>query len=143
MERYQANPTPEAAMEAQQQMLNFHQTGEAAELRREMAEKFRQNAKVQAYLGMALSGKGMAGDSTIYFQRALELWPDLPEARVGWRRRSAAVRRDEEDDRRGGLLSSARFERSEFSPTSPTTARSAVTTHWNLPAPMASVTSGG
>src|ERR1051325_3997766 len=54
LERYQADQTPEAAMEAHQQLLNFHQTGEAAELRREMAEKIRQNAKAQAYLGRAL-----------------------------------------------------------------------------------------
>ncbi len=83
MERYQSDQTPETAMEAHQQLLNFHQNAEATEFRREIEEKFRQNAKLQAYLGVALSGKGMAADATQYFQRALELRPDLPEARVG------------------------------------------------------------
>jgi tetratricopeptide (TPR) repeat protein len=83
MDTYLANPTPEHAMEAHQQMMNFHQTTEAAEFRRQITEKFAQNAKLQAYLGDSLSGKGQGMDATAYYQRALDLRPDLPEARVG------------------------------------------------------------
>ncbi len=83
LDRYHSEGTPEAAMEAHQRLLNYRQSGEAAELRREMAEKFRQNARVQAYLGQALSGAGLGQDAQVYFQRALDLRPDLPEARVG------------------------------------------------------------
>jgi len=83
LERFHSDPTPEHAIEAHQQFLNFQQLADAAELRREMAEKFGQNAKVQAYLGSALNGMGQVGEARAYFQRAFELRPDLPEARVG------------------------------------------------------------
>src|SRR6187399_418308 len=34
MEKFRASPTPESAMAAHQQLMNFHQLGEAAEFRR-------------------------------------------------------------------------------------------------------------
>ena len=83
MGTYLADPTPENAMEAHQQLMNFHQAKEAGEFRREIAEKFAQNAKLQAYLGESLTGKGQAPDAAIYYERALALRPDLPVARVG------------------------------------------------------------
>ncbi len=83
MDKYEANPTPEAAMELHQTMLNFHQMAEAAKFRQAMTEKFPNDAKVHAYLGSALSGIGQMTQAAPYFDRALELRPDLPEARDG------------------------------------------------------------
>ena len=80
---YEANPTPEAAMELHQTMLNFHQRAQAAEFRRGMVEKFPANAHVHAYLGEALTRAGHPAEGAPFFTRALELRPDLPEARVG------------------------------------------------------------
>lgn len=83
MEAYTANPTPEAAMELHQTMLNFQQSTQAAEFRRGMLEKFGDNAHIHAYLGQALSLVGQQTESGSHFARALELRPDLPGARVG------------------------------------------------------------
>jgi len=83
LEEYQADATPEKAMAAHQTLVNFHQHSQAAECRREMAEKFPQNAKMQAYLGQSLSERGAVEEASPFFHRALELRPDLPEARVG------------------------------------------------------------
>ena len=83
MDTYEATPTPEAAMELHQTMLNFHQGAQAAEFRRGMLEKFGDNARVRAYLGEALTRAGNAAEGAPHFARALELRPDLPEARTG------------------------------------------------------------
>ena len=83
MEKYRSNPTPENAIAAHQQLLGFHQVPEATELQKTMAEKFPDNAKVQAYLGSALDHMGRRDQAVEYYKRALELRSDLPEARVG------------------------------------------------------------
>jgi tetratricopeptide (TPR) repeat protein len=83
METYRADPTPEKAMAAYQQLINFHQATQAIEFRKEIEVKFSQSAKLLAYLGMATAVKGMAEESAKYFHRAFELRPDLPEARIG------------------------------------------------------------
>jgi tetratricopeptide (TPR) repeat protein len=81
--KFEESPTPEAAMELHQTMLNFHQTSEAAKFRSEMAQRFRDDAKVHVYLGDALSNVGNAKEAAAYYNRALELRPDLPAARIG------------------------------------------------------------
>ena len=96
MDTYEANPTPEAAMELHQTMLNFHQGAQAAEFRRGMVEKFGGNANVHAYLGEALSRIGNGAEGAPHFARALELRPDLPEARVGVARQHIGARRLDE-----------------------------------------------
>src|SRR5438105_7842852 len=50
LDKFQANPTPEAAIEAHQQLINFSQMSQAAEFRQMMSQKFAAHAKVQAYL---------------------------------------------------------------------------------------------
>ncbi len=101
MDTYEASPTPEAAMELHQTMLNFHQRAQAAEFRRGMVEKFGENAHVRAYLGEALTRVGNAAEGAPHFARALELRPDLPEARVGVARQHLGAQRL--DDARGLL----------------------------------------
>ena len=101
MDTYEASPTPEAAMELHQTMLNFHQRAQAAEFRRGMVEKFGENAHVRAYLGEALTRVGNAAEGAPHFARALELRPDLPEARVGVARQYLGAKRL--DDARGLL----------------------------------------
>lgn len=96
LETYEADPTPEAAMGLHQTMLNFHQSAQAAEFRRGMVEKFSTNAHVHAYLGEALGRTGHSAESASHFTRALDLRPDLPEARVGVARQHLAVRRLDE-----------------------------------------------
>jgi tetratricopeptide (TPR) repeat protein len=83
LETYQKNPTPEAAMLAHQQMLNFHQLEPAAAFRKLMRERFPQDAKIHAYLGAALEQFGQLEEAMTCYQRAYELQPDLPEARAG------------------------------------------------------------
>jgi tetratricopeptide (TPR) repeat protein len=83
LEKFRSNPTPENAIEAHRQLLAFQQTAEAAELQKTMGEKFADNARVHCYLGAALSHLGRFAEAAPCFERALELRPDLPEARVG------------------------------------------------------------
>jgi tetratricopeptide (TPR) repeat protein len=81
--KFDENPTPEAAMELHQTMLNFHQSAAAAKFRADMVERFRDDAKVHAYLGDALSHVGNSREAATYYNRAHELRPDLPAARIG------------------------------------------------------------
>jgi tetratricopeptide (TPR) repeat protein len=83
LDKFRADPTPEAAIEAHQRLVHFHQTTEAAEFRAMMKTKFADNAKVHAYLGAVLEHLGQATEAAESYRRALELRPDLPEARVG------------------------------------------------------------
>jgi len=98
MEKFRTNPTPEAAMAAHQQLMNFHQLEEAAEFRRTMREKFADNAKVHAYLGTVLEHFGRLEDANGCYTRAFELRPDLPEARVGVAR--SCIRRQRREEAR-------------------------------------------
>jgi tetratricopeptide (TPR) repeat protein len=83
LDKFRSNPTPEAAIEAHQALVTFHQTAEAAEFRQAMRTKFPENAKVHAYLGAVLEHLGQPGESAEAFAKALALRPDMPEARVG------------------------------------------------------------
>jgi tetratricopeptide (TPR) repeat protein len=83
LEKYRATPTPEAAMAAHQQLLNFHQLEEAKAFRKLMREKYPDNAKVHAYLGSAMEHFGQQDEATACYQHAFELRSDLPEARIG------------------------------------------------------------
>lgn len=82
-DKFRSNPTPEAAMEVHQQLMNFHQLEDAAAFRQLMREKFPDNAKIHAYLGASLERFGKRDEATEAYQRAFELRPDLPEARIG------------------------------------------------------------
>lgn len=83
LDKFRTNPTPDAAIEAHQMLVAFQQTAEAAEFRAMMKNRFPDNAKVHAHLGAVLDHLGQAGEAAECYLRALELRPDLPEARVG------------------------------------------------------------
>ena len=81
--KFRANPTPELAIQAHQQLINFHQSSQAAEFRQLMCQKFADNPQVYSYLGLVLTQLGQLDEAAPYFSRALELRSDLPEARIG------------------------------------------------------------
>jgi tetratricopeptide (TPR) repeat protein len=83
LEKYRADPTPEKAIEVHRMLLTYGQAAEAADFQKMVAEKFADNAKVQAYLGQALTQFGRGAEAGPFFARALELRPDMPEARMG------------------------------------------------------------
>lgn len=82
-EKYRSNPTPEAAIEVHQNMMNYHQLEDAAAFRKTMREKYADNAKVHAYLGAVLERFAQLEEATAAYTRAYELRADLPEARIG------------------------------------------------------------
>ena len=98
LEKFRSNPTPEGAIAVHQQMLGFHQVAEAAAFEKTMVAQFPDHAKIHAYLGAALEHLGQRDQAVEYYQRALTLRPDLPEARIGVARGNI----------RGGQLDEAR-----------------------------------
>ncbi|TAL05226.1 MAG: tetratricopeptide repeat protein [Verrucomicrobia bacterium] len=82
-EKFRTDPSAENAIAVHQQLLYFHQADQAAEFQKTLVAKFPDHAKVQAYLGAALSHLGKVKDAEPFFAHALELRPDLPEARIG------------------------------------------------------------
>ena len=82
-EKYRTNPTPEAAIDAHQQMMNYHQLEDAAVFRKVMREKYPDNAKVHSYLGAVMERFGQSDEATASYTRAFELRPDMPDARIG------------------------------------------------------------
>src|SRR5437879_1577427 len=101
MDEHRANPKPENAIAVHQQLLKIHQTAQATDFQKKMAEQFASNAKVQAYLGGALEHVGQHEQAAAYFAKALELRPDLPEARLGIARNH--IRAGRLDEARGLL----------------------------------------
>jgi Flp pilus assembly protein TadD len=80
---YEASPTAEAGIAAYSQMLRFHQRDRAKTLARELEERFPQEAKLHAFLGdMALDDYDIES-ARLSFQRAFDLRPEMPEARIG------------------------------------------------------------
>jgi tetratricopeptide (TPR) repeat protein len=66
-----------------QQLLKFHQTAQADEFQNELLQKFGNQAMVQCYLAAALEHRGLQAQAEPFFAKALQLRPDLPQARVG------------------------------------------------------------
>jgi tetratricopeptide (TPR) repeat protein len=83
LDKYRTNPTAESGIALHQQLLNFHQMAQAADFRKELIEKFGGTANVQCYLGAALEHQGKYPEAAAHYAKALELRPDLPDARVG------------------------------------------------------------
>ncbi len=81
--RYETDPTPENAMASHDQMLAYLEFDRATAFRGELLRKYGENSHVQAGLGAALSQLGRLEDSVAHYKKALELRPDLPEARSG------------------------------------------------------------
>jgi tetratricopeptide (TPR) repeat protein len=83
MERYRAQPSPEAALELHAQMLGFHLHDDAKTFREAVVEEYPGSAVLCAGLASHLDQVGSSQEATPLFEKALALRPDLPEARVG------------------------------------------------------------
>ncbi len=83
LDKFKSSPTPEAAIETHQALVNYHEFEQASAFRAKMRHDFAGNATVHAYLGAILTHYGRLDEAAQDFIRALELRPDLPEARIG------------------------------------------------------------
>lgn len=101
LEKFRSSGTPEDAIAVHQQMFHFHQYDQAAKFRKSMLDKHPDNARVRAYLGAALEQIGENADAEGHYARALELRPDMPEARAGLAR--ARIRSGKLDEARALL----------------------------------------
>jgi tetratricopeptide (TPR) repeat protein len=83
LEKYRTDQSPETAIATHRVLLAYRQTAEAEKFQTLVAAKFNDNARLQAHLGMAMTEFGKARLAEPFFARALELRPDMPEARIG------------------------------------------------------------
>ncbi|MDB6016496.1 MAG: cellulose synthase subunit BcsC [Pedosphaera sp.] len=83
LEKYRSDPSPENALEAHRILMVYRQTAAMADFQKLITEKFADNARVQAQLGVALTAFGQPAESEPFFARAYALRPDMPEARIG------------------------------------------------------------
>ncbi len=82
-ERYRTQPSPETALEVHGNLVGFRQFDEASRFREEALRAYADSAILHAGLAMQLVEGGAFAEALALFERALGLWPDLPEARVG------------------------------------------------------------
>ncbi len=81
--KFRAGPTPELGLAAHAALLGFHRFPEAETFRTELSALYPDSAEVQACLGMALDGIGQQTAALPFFERALDLRPEHPGARMG------------------------------------------------------------
>lgn len=93
LERFRANPSPEAALEAHAKLMSYRDYRRAAEFRRGAIECFPDDPAMIAVLAGHLEHFGIDDEAEDLHERVLELRPDSPEARVG-----VAQRRRKEGD---------------------------------------------
>jgi hypothetical protein len=80
---YRTQPSPESALEAHAAMMAFHSHEEAEQFRNEILQQYPASATLAVGLASHLSQMGLYSQSTKLYERAHELSPDMPEARVG------------------------------------------------------------
>ena len=79
----QANPQDaQAAIKLHSSLMAFGQVAAADKLAALMQERFANDAAALAYLGSSLQFHGRAAEALPFYQQALKLNPDLPEAKV-------------------------------------------------------------
>lgn len=83
MEQFRQSPSEESALMVHGTLLAFQQHEEAAVFRRQMLERFHHNALLPAGLAQHLENNGLPEEARALWNRAYELDPELPEARVG------------------------------------------------------------
>lgn len=82
-EKYRSQPTPETALEVHATFLGFHRVDEADQFRAAVLAQFPEDAPLHAGLAHHLDQTGRYNDATPLYERAHELRPELPEARIG------------------------------------------------------------
>lgn len=95
MDRYRREPSPALAAEAHAHLLAFHEHEQAAEFRRTILDRFPDHAPLRAGQAGQLDQVTSYEEAGRLYEEALDLEPDLPEARAGVARRMIA--RDELD----------------------------------------------
>ena len=81
-DNYRQNPSPATALQVHGTLLGFHDHTGAAEFRNEVLERFPDDAELNAGLASHLEQVGQFDEAARLYQRAFELCPDLPQARV-------------------------------------------------------------
>jgi len=71
-----------AAIRLHGALIAFGQSAEAEKLSARMQERFAQDARMQAYLGSVKEYQGRPAEALPFYQRALALNPELPDAKV-------------------------------------------------------------
>jgi tetratricopeptide (TPR) repeat protein len=83
LEKVKAAPDDtEAAFRLHGALVAFGQSAEAEKLSARMQERFARDARTQAYLGSVKEYQGRPAEALPFYQRALALNPELPEAKV-------------------------------------------------------------
>jgi len=83
MDQFRQSPSEESALMVHGTLLAFQQHEEAAEFRRHMLERFHHEALLPAGLALHLENNGLPDEALTLWNRAYELDPELPEARIG------------------------------------------------------------
>jgi tetratricopeptide (TPR) repeat protein len=81
--KYQAEPSPEAALKVHGTLLGFHLADEAAKLRGAIVGEYPDSADLHEGLGVQLREIGLMDPAAEMFEKAMKLQPDRPEARWG------------------------------------------------------------
>jgi tetratricopeptide (TPR) repeat protein len=83
LEQFRREPSVQSALEAHAQLLAFHEQEQAADFRKTALERFPGHAELRAGMAAQLREMSSNEDAERLFQEALDLDPELPEARIG------------------------------------------------------------
>lgn len=83
LERFRREASADSAIEAHGQLLAFHEHEQAADFRETALARFPEHVGLRAGMAAQLREMSLFDESAKLFQAALDLDPELPEARVG------------------------------------------------------------
>jgi tetratricopeptide (TPR) repeat protein len=89
-DQFRREPSPEAALQVHGLLLSYHEREQAAQFRETVRQRFPAEAELMAGLAAQLDHVSEFGPAFEFYEAALKLQPDLPEARVGVARRKMA-----------------------------------------------------
>lgn len=90
LDQFRREPSPEAALQVHGLLLSYHEREQAAQFRETVRQRFPAEAELMAGLAAQLDHASEFGPAFEFYEAALKLQPDLPEARVGVARRKMA-----------------------------------------------------
>jgi len=83
LDQFRQSPSEESALMVHGTLLAFQQHDEATEFRRQMLERFHDKALLPAGLALHLENNGLPDEALALWNKAYDLDPELPEARIG------------------------------------------------------------
>ena len=83
MERYEKQPSPEAAVELHGALLAFRQYDKAKQFRDLVMEQYPESDLLFRGLALQMDGVGRAYEAEPFFEKAFAMRPDLPETGIG------------------------------------------------------------